>query len=188
MNNTVITDAFIFMKVGDHAGESFNKILTRKRREYEKTGMTFWGYGGNACHPINQVRPFALSTVKKAGSIYLLMQSIHSNADPDILPAKEYSPDGINWEKIPKGIIVTGSKYALVLDEISPADLEIDMNQFKVGIGPSRDKKASDYLTGRTDKACLTHDLSSINEESPNIKKIDFIAKLKDPYAVVLSY
>jgi hypothetical protein len=182
-------DSFIFMKVGNHAGESFEQILARKQKEFDRTGMTFWGYGGSACHPVNQVRPFAFSQVKKNGSIYLLMHEVKSNYDQNPLPAKEYSIDGINWDPIPEGIIVTGSKYALVLDEIHPADLELDMNQFSVGIGPSKDKLASEYLTGRTDKACLETALEiELKAEKPLMKKIDFTAQLQDPYAVLLRY
>jgi hypothetical protein len=173
-------DPFIFMKVGNHAGESFEDILARKRKEYDKTGMIFWGYGGVAC---------ALQQVQKKGSIYLLMNFVKSNADQDTLPAREYSRDGITWEEMPKDIVVTGSKYALVLDEITETDLEIDMEQFRVGIGPSRDKKAVDYLKGRTDKACLIPDnIFSDVHDSGKKRKIEYQAKLQDPYAVLLRY
>src|SRR5579862_2250925 len=136
MTKLNLTDSsFIFMKVGNHAGESFEDILERKRREHKIAGMTFWGYGGVACHPINQVRPFAMEQIQKKGAIYLLMTFVNSNDHQPVLPAKEYSIDGVNWKKIPKGIEVTGSKYALVLDEINPTDLTINMDQFMVGIG-----------------------------------------------------
>jgi hypothetical protein len=183
-----IHDPFIFMKVGNHAGETFETILKRKKREYERTGKIFWGYGGAACHPVNQVRPFALQQAKKKDNIYLLMSFVTSNADQDTLRAREFSIDGIEWQEIPKDIVVTGSKYALVLDEITETDLEIDMNQFLVGYGPSRDKKAIDYLKGRTDKACLIPDLAYKARENPVIKKIEYQAKLQDPYAVLLRY
>ena len=189
INNEQKHDSFVFMKVGNHAGESFEQILARKQKEFDKTGMTFWGYGGSACHPVNQVRPFAYSQIKKNGSIYLLMHSVKSNFSQNPLPAKDYSTDGVNWEPIPDGIIVTGSKYALVLDEIHPSDLEVDMNQFSVGIGPSKNKLASSYLKGQTDKACLETALQAqAKKEKPAIKKIDFTAQLQDPYAVLLRY
>jgi len=186
--NQLIHDPFIFMKVGNHAGESFETILKRKRKEYDKTGKIFWGYGGTACHPVNQVRPFATLQTKKKDGIYLFMSFVSSSSDQGTLRAREYSVDGIDWQKIPNGIIVTGSKYALVLDEITETDLEIDMNQFIVGYGPSRDKKAVDYLKGRTDKACLIPDLYYKSNQEPIVKKIEYQAKLQDPYAVLLRY
>ena len=35
--------AFIFMKVGNHAGETFESILERKRREFDRAGKIFLG-------------------------------------------------------------------------------------------------------------------------------------------------
>ena len=51
--------AAIVMKVGFHAGEEWNEIIARKQGEISSTGVTFWGYGGSACHPLRQVQPFA---------------------------------------------------------------------------------------------------------------------------------
>ncbi len=177
---------FVFMKVGSHAGETFEQILERKNREFQDTGRIFWGYGGTACHPLQQVQPFAKDVASKRGSIYLLMEPIHSTADPDLLPATEYSDDGVNWQPIPKGINVTGSRYALILDEIVPGQLEIATEEFVVGIGPSRGKFGSEYLQGRIDKACLTRSEKRAAEASKGQKKIGYMAKLLDPYAVML--
>lgn len=180
------TDAFIFMKVGDHAGESWDTILERKNKEYKRAGMIFWGYGGTACHPINQVQPFAKIYTRSNGGIYLLMQTVTSNADPDIAPATEYSEDGITWKKIPKGISVLGSRYALVLGEIEPGDLEINLNEFSVGIGPSKGKSADQYLQGRIDKGCLVTNNVPLREPEQTMKTVKYSAQLLDPFAVIL--
>jgi hypothetical protein len=180
--------SFLFMKVGDHAGETFDKIIERKRREKDRAGMIFWGYGGAACHPLTQVRPF-LKVVQEDGAVpYLLMQKIRSNADQEMFPAQEYSEDGVTWKKIPAGITVTGSRYALVLDEIQPGDFLLDTREFEIGIGPSRGKRADDYLQGRTDKACLVRTTGQLVglPDAKQVKQIDLIAKLRDPYAVLL--
>lgn len=34
--------AFIFMQVGNHAGETFETIMERKRREFDRAGKIFW--------------------------------------------------------------------------------------------------------------------------------------------------
>ena len=180
-------EAFIFMKVGNHASENFDAILERKNRESERAGCIFWGYGGTACHPLMQVQPFARLYVKKQGCIYLLMEPIDSKADPDIDPAREYSDDGATWHPLPKGISVIGSRYALVLDEIEPANFEIDLEKYVVGIGHSRGKTASEYLQGRIDTGCLTVGTASSFSPVPPLKKsIKFSAKLLEPYAVLL--
>lgn len=176
------------MKVGNHAGETFEQILERKNGEFAKAGKIFWGYGGTACHPIQQVQPFARLTVKEEGSIYLVMQYVDSKADPDIVPATEYSADGINWQPIPDGIVVTGSRYALVLDEITPGQLNLPPRDYLVGIGPSRGKPADTYLQGRVDKGCLTRGRVG-NSDVPQLskpKKISYVARLQEPYAVIL--
>lgn len=177
------------MKVGNHAAESWEQILERKRREYTEAGQIFWGYGGNACHPINQVQPFAKLVLKEMDGVVLVMEYITSNADPDIVPATEYSKDGLEWEPIPKGIKVTGSRYALVLDEIQPGDLEINLTRYEVAVGPSAGKAAEAYLLGRTDKACFVKSREERVIEPPAAKhtrKANFFARLKAPYAVVL--
>ena len=136
-----LPESFIFMKVGNHAGESFEAILTRKNRERERerererAGCIFWGYGGTVCHPLMQVQPFARLYAKKQGCIYLFMEPMDSKANPDIEPAREYSRDGAMWRPLPEGISVIGSRYALVLDEIKPIDFEIDLEKYIVGIG-----------------------------------------------------
>ena len=153
--NIQTPEAFVFMRVGSHAGETFDQILERKQRELDAAGQIFWGYGGTTLHPIRQVQPFAKLWARDAGSIQILMQPITSRADPDVLPAKEFSVNGIEWEPLPSGIVVTGSRYAIVLDEIRPGQLDLDLRQFEVGIGPSRGRSAARYLKGRVDKGCL---------------------------------
>ena len=179
-----LPDAFLFMKVGQHAGESFEDILERKRRELEKAGKIFWGYGGNTMHP-KRVQPFSKLQVQKKGGIYLLMQTIDSHADPDIVPATEYSIDGVVWRPIPEGIIVRGSRFALVLDEILPGDLDIPAYSCSVGIGPSRGRPAGEYIQGRVDKACLVRDSSRLSTETEDkVLQVQYAAKLQDPFAV----
>ena len=179
-------DAFVFMKVGDHAGETFEQILARKNKEFQDAGRIFWGYGGTACHPLNQVQPFVKLLEDEMGSVSLLMEPIHSNANPLIAPATQFSSDGVHWEDIPDGISVTGSRYALVLGEIKPVEFDIDTNLFEVGAGPSTGKVATDYMRGRIDKACLISSKTVAAGESKRIRKIGMSAELIAPYAVLV--
>lgn len=181
-------DMMVFMKVGDHARESWEQILERKRREFDVAGQIFWGYGGGACHPINQVQPFARIAIQEQGGIALVMEPIRSNAEPDIVPATEFSRDGIAWEPLPEGVSVLGSRYAFVLDEIRPGDLDLNLTEYEVGVGPSRGKAAEDYLMGRTDKGCLIRSAKPRIDVGRNniIRKVQFQAALKDPFAVLL--
>lgn len=178
-------EAFVFMKVGQHAGEDFDSILKRKRREIEVAGFCLWGYGGTACHPLQQVQPFVKTRLSRGGRVSVLMQSINSNADPEVLPATQYSADGMNWLDIPEGIVVTGSRYALVLDKLEPGDLLINLEEYQVAVGPSRNTAASDYVRGRVDKGCFER-IAGGNVVEAKEASISFIGELVDPYAVML--
>jgi hypothetical protein len=187
MNNNNPPEAFVYMKVGNHAGERFDDILKRKAKERVQAGRIFWGYGGTACHPLMQVQPFARLYTKRQGNIYLFMEPVTSRANPELDPASEYSWDGANWHALPPGISVTGSRYAFILDQIEPSELEIDMDKYVVAIGRSRGKIAAEYLQGRIDKGCLMlPDVPPISSVEPLKKSIKLTAKLLEPYAVLL--
>jgi len=177
----------LFMKVGLHAGETFDQILERKKREYDAAGMIFWGYGGGTCHPSRVVQPFGRLSVEENNSdIYIVMEEINSRHPPSKIFAKEYSEDGLIWKPIPRGIEVRGSRYAVVLDEIKDGDLDLDLSQYHIANGPSQGKAASGYIKGRVDKACIerTQAATGIKVVKPDIKKITHFAKIKNPYAV----
>lgn len=193
MTSKLISDPFksrsvLFMKVGNHAGESFDAIIARKSRELKAAGRIFWGYGGTACHPLTQVQPFVRLAVKAGEVPVLVMQSINSTMDQDQFAAEEYSEDGVTWKPIPKGVEVIGSRYAMILGEVQAGDFMFDARQFEVGIGPSRGKRAHEYLVGRTDKACLVRAEKEIAEslDPEDQKQINFFAELLPPYAVML--
>lgn len=178
------SEAFVFMKVGMHAGESFDSIIERKRREIRQTGMSFWGYGGPTCHPTKQIQPFAKKVVEKKGAIYLCMERINSFADPDIVPATMYSVDGVSYEPIPTGINVTGSRYAIVLDEIVPEQFEIPMEAYEIACGEKAGTPASSYIRGHVDKACLRINMNRLVDMPEKKRQISFVARMKEPYAV----
>ena len=188
MTNVIVADlpAIVFMKVGRHAGEDFEEILARKRAEYESTGMIFWGYGGGTMHPIQRVQPFARMKIEQHVGLTLVMQGIDSRHPDTEAFAKEYSRDGINWVPVPEGILVRGSRYALVLDEIHEGDLGIDLGQYRVGIGPSAGRLATEYVKGRVDKACLEHIEGSVAGGESKVVTVNPSAALKEPYAVLL--
>ncbi len=188
MNDSIKKAGLIFMKVGLHAQESIEDIVKRKQREFEEAGSIFWGYGGNTCHPLTMVQPFAKEVEESGNQVLIVMQKIDSKhaAPPEI--AKQYSDDGVNWQPIPKGIEVRGSRYALVLDELRVEEFELDLGELQVGVGPSRGRKADKYLIGQVDKGCFHYKhrelLDSHNEQV--VKHIELVARVKEPYAVLL--
>lgn len=179
---------FVFMKVGKHSGEEFESILDRKASELKKTGSIWWGYGGPTLHPIKAVQPFADQVAESGQDLILYMQIIESGHEDTGAVAVEYSDDGLTWSRVPKGIEVRGSRYALIIDEITAGTLDdpIDMRDYRVGTGPSEGRVAAEYLVGRVDKGCFSR------APRPNVPiverelRVDFQAQIKKPYAVLL--
>lgn len=185
MKNILLQNTgLLFMKVGLHAGETLEQILERKRREYDEAGMIFWGYGGSSCHPARAVQPFARLKVQEGHGVYIVMEEIESHHPPSKIIANEYSEDGILWKPIPKGIVVRGSRYAVVLDEIIIGNLDINLSEYNVGAGPSTGRAASEYMRGHVDKACIQKSPEHSANLKEQVKHIAFYAKMKSPFAV----
>ncbi|AZD05462.1 hypothetical protein C4K26_0021 [Pseudomonas chlororaphis] len=178
----------IFMKVGLHASESLEDIVKRKRREYEEAGSIFWGYGGSSCHPRTMVQPFGKSMQEEGKHLLIIMNEMNSKHAAPPVAATHYSKDGVDWEAVPRGIEVRGSRFALVLDELRLDEFEVNLNDFEVGLGQSRGKAASEYLKGQNDKGCLIYHEPHVPPppEEQIVKRIGLIARVKPPFAVFL--
>ena len=178
----------LFMKVGTHAQESLDDIISRKSREIDSLGYAMWGYGGSTCHPSTMVRPFAESFAERGRPIHLVMEKVHSKHFAEPLSAAEYSEDGRTWNSIPNEISVRGSRYALVIDGLQSVDFLLPLTSTRVPLGPSNGRLGSHYVTGRVDKACL--ELLGPTEQEvpsdPTSRTIQLVARLRTPYAVFL--
>ena len=187
MNEIVQPGAgLIFMKVGTHAREPLAEIIARKRREIEDAGFSFWGYGGGTCHPLTMVQPFAQAFVKHGGVIYLCMQPMNSQHFALPTRAREYSTDGSEWQTIPAAVNVKGSRYALVLGELRQEEFDLPLAQTRVAIGNSQGRAGDRYITGHVDKACLEVVPDTEADQGGPVAKIGLVAKLVEPYAVLV--
>jgi hypothetical protein len=188
MDDVTKKAGLIFMKVGLHAQENIEDIVKRKQREFEETDSIFWGYGGNTCHPLTMVQPFAREVEENGNQVLIVMQKMNSKhaAPPEI--AQQYSDDGVNWQPVPKGIEVRGSRYALVLDELKIEEFGLNLGNLQVGVGPSRGRKADLYLSGQADKGCFLHtpEDTTIVQKEKVLTPIGLVARVKKPYAVFL--
>lgn len=177
----------LFMKVGTHAKEGLAEIIARKNKEIESAGFAMWGYGGNTCHPSTMVQPFAQQVAARHEPIFLCMQEMTSNHFAEPVRATQSSVDGINWEEIPEGVNVLGSRFALVIKSLSEEKHMLPLDQTVVAVGPSQGRVGSRYIQGRVDKACLevVAEPAPSNQEPINIE-IGLVAELAKPYAVFL--
>lgn len=178
----------IFMKVGVHAREPLEKIIERKLQEIEDEGMALWGYGGNTCHPLSMVQPFAAEQTRLGLPIYLCMEKMVSNHFAEPKRADEFSIDGNTWRPVPDGIHVLGSRYALAIKSLREESFELPVSQSHVAVGPSQGRRGSEYISGRVDKACLALEVGADVPPAPQdrVIQIGLVAELCDPYAVFL--
>ncbi len=175
----------IFMKVGTHAGETLENIVERKMQELTDANEIYWGYGGPTCHPILHVQPFVKERLESGHAIYLAMEQMNSKHFAEPKEATEYSDDGVEWHKIPDGIHVLGSRYALILNSLEVQETTIDLGDLRVGAGTSAGKSASKYIRGHVDKGCFVVEPAR-NDPEGSAKQVGLVATLKAPYAVLL--
>ena len=178
----------IFMKVGTHAQESLDDIIKRKTKEINDAGFAMWGYGGNTCHPLTMVQPFAEEISELGQPIYLCMQPMVSNHFAEPLRANEYSADNRTWTAVPDGINVLGSRYALVIKNLRREEFNFPLERTYVGVGRTQGRLGSRYIKGHVDKACLrvAEHQELTNEENKKEVRIGLVAELERPYAVFL--
>lgn len=170
----------IIMKCGTHASEKIEDIFKRKKEEELKSGYIYWGYGGTLCHPLNQAQPFCNDNRK----VYLLLTPTNSELNNEPKRAYYFSTNNKIWKNIDPNINVYGSKYALVIKNLQKCDFEIDLNDYEIAIGNSKEKNLADYLNGRVDKACATKRKSNNLSTKSKKVKIVMIAELMNPYSI----
>lgn len=173
----------IFMKVGTHAGEPLSDILKRKRQEIEDAGFGLWGYGGNTCHPLTMVQPFADDVERRGGVIHLVMQPMESRHFAVPERAEEFSRDGLKWDLIPEAINVRGSRYALAIKDLREEKFELPLARTRVSIGNQLGRRGDLYIHGRVDKACLDV-VDDVVADEPEPVEVAVVAELVEPYAV----
>ncbi|MCM1175854.1 MAG: hypothetical protein NC341_12495 [Blautia sp.] len=170
------------MKYGVHASESVDDIVARKMKEVEQCGKMFWGYGGVVCHPSTQVQPFISNNILNGEKTYLLLAATPSKLFNEPVIMTEYSLDRKIWNKMPAGIKVSGSKYAIVCKSLEHCELEINLDDYVVPLGDSKGVPVSEYMRGRVDKAC---GLLSLNHEGTHsLLKVSLCAEIDYPGAV----
>ena len=158
------------MKYGVHAGETVESIVRRKQDEIAKVGYTFWGYGGNICHPLTQVQPFAENVYKRGEKLYLVMSLTKSKLNNAPNKSHHFSIDNKDWSPIDEKINVLGSKFALCIKNLTVRKFDLSLDTYSVGIGDNCGTILSDYIRGRVDKACAVKtDSHTTNHKTVNI-------------------
>ena len=176
----------VYMKVGTHARESLSDIIARKRQEIADADYALWGYGGSTCHPLTSVQPFARDFMQRGNVIHLVMQPMVSKHFAIPNRAEEFSVDGVDWQEVPAAIDVRGSRYALKIDTLEETEFELPLAHTRVAVGNSRGRRGDRYIRGRVDKACLEIIEDELDSDEAKHVKIGLVARLVEPYAVLL--
>ncbi len=177
----------VFMKYGVHAGQSVQTILERKRRDLERFGWFLWGYGGTVCHPTKQVQPFAREVHERGGRLILAMSPTPSALHNAPSLSSRFAVRAGEWQSLPEGMEVYGSRYALVCRDLVECQISIDAHEYIVPVGNNAGRELSKYVRGRVDKACGTKSPShgTLPGERQTIL-ITLKCEVIEPYAVFL--
>ncbi len=185
-------EAIIYIKVGTHAGETIDEIISRKQGEEKRAGLFFWGHGSGMLNPSTRVIPFVEESRHRGIMPKVLMHIMYRNSGKNYSSnshiAQYYSIDNKNWKPIPKGILVTGSKYALVCKNLRKVETFIDLGMYKVANGKGKGMLLNSYIRYRVDRACafLKDPLPEDLARSDTTVEISYVTDLVEPYAVFL--
>ena len=175
------------MKVGYHTEEHLHEIINRKMNEISEVGFTFWGYGGTVCHPTKQVQKFVEEAIRNGCTPTLVMIKTKSPYKAKDSHSSKLSVDGKDWSCIPEGIRITGSNYALKCRNLTEqSQMQIDLFDYKVGIGSMSGSLIPSYFKYRVDKACAILDTSDQSQRTAEqmIVSVSYTAELVEPFAV----
>lgn len=189
--DNILNNKFIIISVmGEHAGESVDKIFSRKQQEIIDTGKSFWLIRSNIAKT---------ETIQKIGkcaseeNIDLFCIFIEASTKKGAMPtindemAQEYSNDKIEWKQIPNGIKVTGditkNSTGIVfgsLDVFKNLQKEIDLWNYSYFLNNS----PTQLKIGASTICCIKNYCIGMKSHK---RKILAVGKLVEPYAVFLS-
>lgn len=182
----------IISVMGFHAGESEEEIFTRKKREIEETGKSFWLHKSYKAKPDTVQNLCKKALLEKNEPICIFIEaSSKKGAQPTKRTdkAKEFSTDKIHWRKIPRGILVTGSpenSFAIIFDKLDIIKEKWYLNLWDYSQFSSP-RKAIKMALGASTVCCVRE--SSQNDPikmKSNLRKVLAIGRLIQPFSVWL--
>jgi ribosomal protein L30E len=166
----------LIMKIGPFCGFSLEEIIDIKTKEQESIGKFFLGYSGVFCHP-KRVSEFIQLAKNEKEKVVVLFTTTPSNFNSPIEKLSHYSLDTETWKKLPKGVLLVGSKFSIVAKNMKPVNFEVDLSHYQSMLGTVPGKTLDDYLRYRCDKACAQY---SPKSQSGKLAKIAYMCELTD--------
>ena len=175
----MVDEKRILSVMGPHAGESVEKIFSRKKSDIKKTGNAFWVINSYKSKP-PQVQDFCKNSEIY---IYFISPSVKGGAKDTKTQTinKQFSSDGVSWNNIPPDITpVTGKGYAFILDSLEINNSTIDLNDYA-----EQSDTPIKFQLGCSTICVIKEDMSSHkNRVKSNIRNVWAIGRLKEPYCV----
>ena len=167
----------LIMKIGPFCGFSLQEIIDIKIQEEQIVGKFFLGYSGVFCHP-KRVSEFIKLATSEGEKVTVLFTVTPSNFYSPIEKLLNYSIDNQHWIELPTDVLLVGSKYSIVANNLRPVDFEIDLTQYQSMLGPVPGKPLNEYLRFRCDKSCAIY--SPRATEISKTAKIAYMCELVD--------
>jgi len=192
MKNFLKRNYVIISVMGSHANETEKEIFTRKRKEIERTGKSFWLHKSYKAKPSIVQNLCKKALLKRDNPICIFIEaSSKKGARPTKKTdkAKKFSIDKTHWKEIPKGILVTGSlksSFAMTFDKLDIIKKECYLNlwDYSSFLSPGR---AIKMILGSSTVCCIRK--SSQNDPAKmksNSRRVVAIGRLVQPFSVWL--
>ena len=169
----------IFSVMGPHANENAEGIFSRKIKDIEDTGQTFWVMNSYKSKPIyvqdfcknDFVEVFFISPSSKGGAKDT--KTINKNT--------QHSKNKQNWVDIPSNISpVTGKGYALILSSLEMNKSLINLHEY----GESKDTPIK-FRQGCSTVCAIKENMFHHEDRmKSNIREVWAVGTLKYPYCV----
>ena len=186
-------DYAVISVMGPHAGEDAGTIFKRKIDDTRNVGKTFWLVRSYKAKPptVQSICGVAAGKGMKVHCLFVEPSS-QGGAAPTKSSgaAREYSPDGVTWFALPKGLgpvtgLMNAGAYALVFDElILEGQAAVDLWDYADFVEPCSPviirQGASTICAVR--KNMSTHP----KKAKANVRCLVAIGRLAQPYAVWL--
>ena len=182
----------IISVVGPHAGESIRKIFARKTEEIQNTGLTFWLYKSYNANP-QDVQQLCKEALEESFTPLCLFIEASSKggaqATKNVDTATKFSQDGREWQKIPQGVLVTGSvknSFALVFDQLRVVEKRAFLDLWNYSKFDSPGSAVQIRRGGSTLCCEKTPSKRDTKKMASNTRRILAVGRLAPPFGVWL--
>jgi len=176
----------ILSLAGEHAKESFDEIIQRKKKDIENIGYTFWLENSYKTYP-DKVQKFYGIANKERIELDCLLYMGNTQDTKHNTKAKEYSVDKRNWQKIDSKLSpITGkmseNTHALVFDKLDSKTMDLNLENY---VEFDSNSPIRNYPNVSTFCSIKKHD-NIVAKKPNNIRKIFAIGRIHKPSSVWL--